>query len=55
MHCGEPMTLGFPQTRTPAPQCTEAGGPDWLEVYLQTWVLHCRCGFQMEIPRVHKI
>ncbi len=52
-HCGEPMTLGRPTERIiEAPRTTDGpGSPSLLEVYLQTQVLHCRCGFQMEVPR----
>lgn len=52
-HCGEPMTLGRPTERViEAPRTTDdPGAPNLLEVYLQTQVLHCRCGFQMEVPR----
>ncbi|WP_017197113.1 hypothetical protein [Arthrobacter sp. M2012083] len=52
-HCGDPMTLGRPTERViEAPRTTEdPGSPSLLEVYLQTQVLHCRCGFQMEVPR----
>ncbi|MEQ4566737.1 hypothetical protein [Paenarthrobacter sp. CAP02] len=52
-HCGEPMTLGRPTERViEAPRTTDGPGtPNLLEVYLQTQVLHCRCGFQMEVPR----
>lgn len=52
-HCGEPMTLGRPAERViEAPRTTgDPDGPSLLEVYLQTQVLHCRCGFQMEVPR----
>ncbi len=52
-HCGDPMTLGRPHgTRHRAPRTTDdPDSPSLLEVYLQTQVLHCRCGFQMEVPR----
>ena len=52
-HCGDPMTLGRPAERIiEAPRTTDnPDGPSLLEVYLQTQVLHCRCGFQMEVPR----
>jgi hypothetical protein len=52
-HCGDPMTLGRPTERViEAPRSTEdPESPNLLEVYLQTQVLHCRCGFQMEVPR----
>jgi hypothetical protein len=52
-HCGDPMTLGRPAEHViEAPRSTDdPEGPNLLEVYLQTQVLHCRCGFQMEVPR----
>ncbi|MFF1829071.1 hypothetical protein [Paenarthrobacter sp. NPDC058040] len=52
-HCGEPMTLGRAAERfIEAPRTTDdPETPSLLEVYLQTQVLHCRCGFQMEVPR----
>ncbi|GAA3272214.1 hypothetical protein [Paenarthrobacter aurescens] len=52
-HCGDPMTLGRPTERIiEAPRTTDdPESPSLLEVYLQTQVLHCRCGFQMEVPR----
>ncbi|MCD4853686.1 hypothetical protein LN996_22965 [Arthrobacter sp. AK01] len=52
-HCGDPMTLGRPAERViEAPRTTDdPESPSLLEVYLQTQVLHCRCGFQMEVPR----
>jgi len=52
-HCGDPMTRGRPTERViEAPRSTEdPESPNLLEVYLQTQVLHCRCGFQMEVPR----
>ena len=52
-HCGDPMTLGRPTERViEAPRSTaDPESPNLLEVYLQTQVLHCRCGFQMEVPR----
>ncbi|MGR0160638.1 hypothetical protein [Paenarthrobacter nitroguajacolicus] len=52
-HCGDPMTLGRPTERViEAPRTTDhPDSPSLLEVYLQTQVLHCRCGFQMEVPR----
>ncbi|MFP3579720.1 hypothetical protein SB659_09060 [Arthrobacter sp. SIMBA_036] len=52
-HCGEPMTLGRPAEQIiAAPRNTDdPENPSLLEVYLQTQVLHCRCGFQMEVPR----
>lgn len=51
LHCGEPMTTGLSversivSTLSPGPE-----GESELEAYLRTKVLHCRCGFQMELP-----
>ena len=52
-HCGEPMTLGRPSESIiePPRSTDDPDGPSLFEVYLQTQVLHCRCGFQMEVPR----
>ncbi|HEV7166916.1 MAG TPA: hypothetical protein VGN49_03005, partial [Micrococcaceae bacterium] len=51
LHCGEPMTLGAPRDQTiTASMPMEDNSSALLEVYLQTRVLHCRCGFQMEFP-----
>lgn len=49
-HCGEPMTLGTPGTHRLASERTDTEHR-LLEAYLQTQVLHCHCGFQMELPR----
>ncbi|HEY8700075.1 MAG TPA: hypothetical protein VIM08_03770 [Arthrobacter sp.] len=52
IHCGEPMTTrGTDQRRIYAPVHTDRPSVALLEVYLQTKVLHCCCGFQMEIPQ----
>ena len=51
LHCGEPMTLGAPRDQTiTASMPTDDDSSALLDVYLQTRVLHCRCGFQMELP-----
>lgn len=51
IHCGEPMhTAGSELRGIHAPLSTEQNSEDVLEVYLRTRVLHCVCGFQMEIP-----
>ncbi len=50
-HCGEPMTLGRPAGRSVASEAAKNTGRRLLEVYPRTRVLHCRCGFQMELPR----
>ncbi|MBT8162951.1 hypothetical protein KKI43_21190 [Arthrobacter sp. GN70] len=51
-HCGEPMTLGTTGTHHLASERTNDTEHRLLEVYLQTQVLHCRCGFQMELPGI---
>lgn len=52
VHCGEPMTRGSTVRHTVASAFVgNVGEKHRLEVYLRTRVLHCRCGFQMEIPR----
>jgi len=51
VHCGEAMTSADPALRNAHLQLTTDPGPaDVLGVYLQTRVLRCRCGFQMELP-----
>jgi hypothetical protein len=51
LHCGELMTLGAPREQTiTASMPADDDSSALLEVYLQTRVLHCRCGFQMEVP-----
>ncbi|KRE72694.1 hypothetical protein [Arthrobacter sp. Soil762] len=51
MHCGQTMTTtGTTQRRLHTPLRTDGPAEDLLEVYLRTQVLHCLCGFQMEIP-----
>lgn len=51
IHCGEPMhTAGSELRGIYAPLSTEQSPEGVLEVYLRTRVLHCVCGFQMEIP-----
>jgi hypothetical protein len=36
--------------RLSAPAFTDRPFEDALDVYLTTQVLHCPCGFQMEVP-----
>jgi hypothetical protein len=54
IHCGEPMRTAGSELHsiytpmTTEPEQTPEGAV--LEVYLRTQVLHCGCGFQMEIP-----
>lgn len=51
IHCGESMhTAGSELRGIHAPLSTEQNSEDVLEVYLRTRVLHCVCGFQIEIP-----
>lgn len=50
-HCQEPMSAVTPELIGGHwPASTHAGPTEFLGVYLQTRVLRCRCGFQMEIP-----
>jgi len=56
IHCGEPMhatgsglrSIYTPVTTGPVP--AEQTPEELLDLYLRTRVLHCGCGFQMEIP-----
>lgn len=51
IHCGEPMSATDPELMNPFQSVsTDEAPPDVFGVYLQTRVLRCRCGFQMEIP-----
>lgn len=52
IHCGEPMRTSGSGLRSIRDAMTTDGGKRdrALEVYLTTRVLHCSCGFQMEIP-----
>ncbi len=50
-HCGEPMSFANSSARSLyAPMSTEEVDDGLLDVYLQTRVLQCRCGFRMELP-----
>jgi hypothetical protein len=52
IHCGDPMkTQGADPRSIYAPVHTDRPSAALLEVYLRTKVLHCGCGFQMEIPQ----
>jgi hypothetical protein len=52
-HCGEPMTLGRePGSGIHGSIGTESPEQDVLDVYLRTRVVHCQCGYQIEIPLV---
>jgi predicted RNA-binding Zn-ribbon protein involved in translation (DUF1610 family) len=51
VHCGRPMQkTGSELRRLGAPAFTDTAMEDALDVYLTTKVLHCPCGFQMEVP-----
>jgi hypothetical protein len=51
IHCGDPMkTQGADLRSIYVPVHTDSPSAALLEVYLRTKVLHCGCGFQMEIP-----
>ena len=51
IHCGQPMQKIGPETgRLTAPSFTDRTTDDALDVYLASRVLHCHCGFQMELP-----
>lgn len=52
LHCGEPMkTRSCELRRTQAPLAMAPGAREQLyEVYLNTRILGCPCGFRMEIP-----
>lgn len=51
IHCGQPMQItGSEVRRLSAPVFTHEALEDALDVYLATQVLHCPCGFQMELP-----
>lgn len=52
IHCGDPMkTQGADLRSIYAPMHTDRPSAGLLEDYLRTKVLHCGCGFQMEIPQ----
>ncbi|GAC1384689.1 MAG: hypothetical protein NVSMB43_25080 [Pseudarthrobacter sp.] len=52
IHCGEPMSTSDQDHRSARmPVSTQPRAEDFLGVYLQTRVLRCRCGFQMELPQ----
>jgi hypothetical protein len=51
MHCGQAMQkTGSELRRLSVPAFTDRPLEDALDVYLTTQVLHCPCGFQMELP-----
>jgi hypothetical protein len=51
IHCGQPMQkTGSEIRRLTAPSFTDGTTEDDLDVYLTTQVLHCPCGFQIELP-----
>jgi hypothetical protein len=52
IHCGEPMHAAGTELRSAySPVTTETPAAGVLEVYLNTRVLRCGCGFQVEIPQ----
>jgi hypothetical protein len=51
IHCGVPMQVTVPRFRSSTTVSSANPAEALLDVYLQTQVLHCACGFQMEIPR----
>jgi hypothetical protein len=51
IHCGQPMQrFGSEVRRLAAPVSTDVASDDALDIYLRTRVLHCGCGFQIELP-----
>jgi hypothetical protein len=53
IHCGEPMPPLDPDQRSSrTPVSTDMPAGDFLEAYLRARVLRCRCGFQIEVPRL---
>lgn len=52
IHCGEPMQNSGAELRSiRTPMTTDESDADRaFDIYLQTRVLRCGCGFQMEIP-----
>lgn len=51
IHCGQPMQkTGSELRRLTAPRFTDRTTEDDLDIYLTTQVLHCPCGFQIELP-----
>lgn len=51
IHCGEPMHVASSELRNAYSTLrAETASDAVLDVYLQTRVLRCTCGFQMEIP-----
>jgi hypothetical protein len=52
LHCGEPMKIQGSDLRgIYAPMHTDRPAARLPDAHLGTRVLHCRCGFQMEIPQ----
>ncbi|MFJ4208478.1 hypothetical protein ACIPY2_08470 [Paenarthrobacter sp. NPDC089675] len=51
VHCGEPMAFATSSARSIyTPITTEDEGDPLMDVYLETRVLQCACGFRMELP-----
>lgn len=50
-HCREPMTRGVTAERSILSTLSSGAEEESeLEVYMRTMVLHCRCGFNIELP-----
>lgn len=51
LHCGRPMTkAGSELRRFSAPPPRKEADDDTLDVYLSARVLHCECGFRLQVP-----
>lgn len=51
IHCGQPMqTLGSQTSRLLAAAYTDGSADDAVDINLETRVLRCTCGFQIEVP-----
>lgn len=51
IHCGQPMqTLGSQIRRLSAATYTDRDPADAVDISLETRVLRCACGFQIELP-----
>lgn len=51
IHCGEPMKFAKSSARSIyTPLSTEEDEDALMDVYLETRVLQCTCGFRMELP-----
>lgn len=51
IHCGQPMqTLGSQISRLSAAAYTDPDPEDPFDISMETQVLRCACGFQIEVP-----